>query len=116
MSEFFCDIEKQAAGAVMTLSGQITYEEMRDFQTGADRLVGLHPSLAVLDLKEVPFISSAGLSAMLQLHRRLREEKCEMRLAATQPTVTRVLELARLDQVFPMFPTVDQALSTAPVN
>ena len=110
MGNLLCDFDVRPGGVVVSLSGQITYEEMAIFHGCADRLIAHKPAIAVLDLSELTFLSSAGIGALLQLHKRLKDAGSELRLAAPQQSVASMLELTRLDKIFPVFPSVDNAL------
>ena len=83
-----------------------------------DRLVALAQQLAagggapgvVLDLDQVSFIDSTGLSVLVAAHSRLGESGRQLRVAAAPPRVRRVLELTGLDGLLLLYADVPSAL------
>lgn len=71
-------------------------------------------SLVVLDLTNVPFLDSVGMSVIIGGHKRLRHTGGGLHLAAPTSVVRRTLGLARLDAIIPTFPTVDEAEAGCP--
>jgi anti-anti-sigma factor len=58
------------------------------------------PSILQIDLANVTFIDSTGLSALVVAHRQLEEAGGELRLVSVPPKVYRVFELVGLDSRF----------------
>ncbi|HET9091441.1 MAG TPA: STAS domain-containing protein [Acidimicrobiales bacterium] len=73
--------------------------------------VGLDGPPIVLDLGEVPFIDSTCLGVLIGALREVGESRGALRLAAAQPRVRRAFEIAALDDLFPLYPSVDEALA-----
>ena len=67
--------------------------------------------LLVLDFSETTFLASAGIAAIVQLHRLAQEQNGEVRVAGCSPEVLRTLELVRFDRVVPLFDDVASALA-----
>jgi anti-anti-sigma factor len=68
------------------------------------------PASFVLDLGAVHFLSSAALGLLLNIRAHLEERKYPFALAAASGEVAEVLRRARLDEVMPVYPTVEEAL------
>jgi len=64
----------------------------------------------VLDIKEVPYLSSAGIRVMLSLQKRLRERGGKVALAGTGDFPRKVLDMAGFLSIFPNFSTVEEAV------
>jgi anti-sigma B factor antagonist len=71
--------------------------------------VGLDGPPIVVDLSDVPFVDSTCLGVLIGALRRALETRGGLRLAAAQPRVRRAFEIAALDDMFPMFDSVDEA-------
>ncbi|SFT92538.1 STAS domain-containing protein [Sedimentitalea nanhaiensis] len=79
-------------------------EEMRA-QTSAG------PQRVILDLSTVDFIDSSGLGAIVAAMKQLGEGR-RLDLAGLTPTVSKVFRLTRMDTVFKLFPSLDDAVTT----
>jgi anti-sigma B factor antagonist len=78
-----------------------------------DEMVALkiHPQQRViLDLEAVEFLDSSGLGAVVAVMKAYGGEK-SLELAALSPIVEKVLRLTRMDQVFRIHGSADQALA-----
>jgi anti-sigma B factor antagonist len=98
--------------AVVTVRGEIdahTAPGLREHllllvEQGADRLV--------LDLREVTFIESVGLGALVATRKRLRpsDKSLCLVLGVEQTVLRRTFEITGLTKVFPIHPTVEAAV------
>jgi len=57
---------------------------------------------SVLDLQELEYISSAGISELLLLYKRLNADGCEVRVQNANGHVKNIFEIAGLKALFPM--------------
>ncbi|WP_025745608.1 anti-sigma factor antagonist [Kallotenue papyrolyticum] len=65
----------------------------------------------IVDLRDVTFLSSSGLRALLLLARELRKEDGDLVLCAPQPQVAEVFHLTGFDQIFALHHTREEAAS-----
>ena len=65
----------------------------------------------IIDLTDVDYIDSAGLSAFLLARRQQAEHEGDVRLVNPSPDVVSLLQLTQLDRAFPMYDTVEEALA-----
>jgi anti-sigma B factor antagonist len=67
----------------------------------------------VVDLSEVTFLDSTGLSVLVGAWKRFSGDDSEgdLRLVVVRPTIQKVLEITGLDQVFSVFATLAEALA-----
>ena len=68
----------------------------------------------MLDLTDVEFIDSTGLSVLLNGLRRVTRQRGRLALVCTNPTVLRLFEITRLDSTFDIF--ADRAAALAHVQ
>jgi anti-sigma B factor antagonist len=66
----------------------------------------------VLDFSSVAHMSSSALGMLITLHKRLREKGGELRLCGIQPAILEVFVITRLNEIFQICPTREQALQT----
>lgn len=79
-------------------------EDMRsETEGGAERVI--------LDLSLVSFIDSSGLGAIVASMKQLGGDR-RLDLAGLSPVVDKVFRLTRMDTVFNLFPSLDDALAS----
>ena len=68
----------------------------------------------VVDLKDVTFIDSSGLGALVSALKTLKRTSGvgDVRLARVQPPVVSLLEIIRLNRVFTSYASVEQAVQS----
>ena len=95
---------------IATLRGRITVSEAERFAQKTELVSTPQPSIAILDCSGLAFVSSAGIGELIKLQRLLSQTGAKMFLASVQPDVMKLLEQSRLDEMMPMYESVDQAL------
>lgn len=65
----------------------------------------------IIDLSDVEYIDSAGLSALLLARRQMSAHESDVRLVGVRPEVRSLLSLTQLDRVFGIYETTDEALN-----
>jgi len=66
----------------------------------------------VLDLSDVPYISSAGLRAIHSAYMRLKQCGGTMKLSALGPEIRKVFDIAGFNRLFSISPSIEEALGT----
>ena len=99
------------AAAVVKISGSAGMEEAEFLRRELEALAGQQIPLAILDLSDMSFISSLGLGAIISMHLKSRHHGGKIAIVHPQPAVLNVLETTRLTQLFPIFATIDAAIS-----
>ena len=95
---------------VSVLESRIDAAVALEFKEAMRRAAEGSPPQIVLDLSEVAFIDSSGLGAIVATMKLLAPER-RLALAGMTPAVDKVFKLTRMDRVFRIFPTLDEALS-----
>lgn len=65
----------------------------------------------IIDLSDVEYIDSAGLSALLLARRQMSAHDSDVRLVGVRPEVRSLLSLTQLDRVFGIYETTEEALN-----
>ena len=65
----------------------------------------------IIDMTDVEFIDSTGLSVLLNALRRVTRQQGSLALVVSNPTVLRLFEITRLDSTFDIAPTRDEAIA-----
>lgn len=102
-------VEQREGALVLTpLFGRLDAAAAPGFRYRAEALIRGHQFI-ILDLSQLTFIDSSGLSTLVLLLKSVPPGSC-LRLAATSARVRHVLRLTRLEMIFPSFGTIDDAL------
>ena len=94
---------------VISFDGQI--DDFPMLVQSVDNLIADGTRHMVIDLHTLPFINSAALGFMIKAQKSMEREGGEMALARVQPAILNILEMTALDQVFPTFEDIDEAVA-----
>src|SRR5437660_3012580 len=98
---------------VLPLEGEIDLHVSPNLTAALNRMIDKKPKQLVVDLSRVTYIDSAGLAALIEGMQKIEAYGGKFALAGLQETVRSIFEIARLDQIFRIFPDVDAALAAA---
>jgi len=96
---------------VLPLEGEIDLHVSPGVAESLRTIIAKKPKVVVVDLTKVTYFDSSGLAALIEGMQKVQEYGGRLALAGVQESVTHILEIARLDQVFQIFPDVDSALA-----
>jgi anti-sigma B factor antagonist len=101
-------------GRVMVVEAQGDIDLHRSAQFQHDLLEPLErsPQAVIVDLSGVPYMDSSGVASLVKLLARVRRDKIALKLAGLTPRVRSVFEITRLDSVFEIYPSVQEALGS----
>ena len=86
---------------VVALAGDFDMSGVEDFHSCIDDLIGSSTgAVLIVDLGDVTFIDSSGISALLKAHRLVTVEHRELRFQHVSAPVSRLFELAGLSDLF----------------
>ncbi|EKV28624.1 Anti-anti-sigma regulatory factor (antagonist of anti-sigma factor) [Caenispirillum salinarum AK4] len=104
------DIAARGPATVAALSGEVDLECSPAVRRALlDALRDGRP--VIVDLSLVSYIDSSGIASLVEAYQAARKQGTALMLAAVSPAALRVMQLARLDRVFNIRPTVDDALA-----
>ncbi|MFH8883471.1 STAS domain-containing protein [Streptomyces californicus] len=99
-------------GPVLRISGDLDYETAPELREAVDGLTLGAGQTMVLDLADLGFCDSSGISALISARNLAMERGGGVALAAVPPNTLRILSIVGLDQVFTLLP--DAATATGP--
>ncbi|HEX3895814.1 MAG TPA: STAS domain-containing protein [Rudaea sp.] len=105
-----CVSEKLGDYVLVRLKGEVDLSWSQQVRKAILDALGASPKVGV-ELSEVSYIDSSGIAALVEGFQNAREKGQKFGLVAASKAVMAVLQLARLDRVFPMFPTLEAARS-----
>jgi len=98
--------------AVVTVRGEIHLATAPEFSERLNDVIAEGRTAVVVDLMEVGFIDSTGLSVLLNGLRRVTRQRGRMAIVCSNPTVLRLFEITRLDTTFDIHPSRVEALES----
>ncbi len=103
---------QQVQSIVVSIEGSIdalTANQVTSFLTTR---IGDRGTNLVINLAQVEFMSSAGLRAILATLKESRQHGGDLRLAAAQPGVEKILKMSGFTNILKTFTTVDEAVTS----
>lgn len=96
---------------VIALSGRLMMADVPQVRQRLLEVVEKGGGKLVLDLAEVGFMDSSGLSVLVSVFKAARLKEGDVVLLRPTPTVRSLIELTRLQQIFSIFDEEDAALA-----
>jgi len=103
-------VTQSGEATVAKIAGELRLN-IEAFEHQLDLVMLRHPKVVVLDLADLSFLSSLGMSLLVNLHRSVKRHGGQVRLAAVQPRVDAGLRYTHLTELMPSFPTVEAAIA-----
>jgi anti-anti-sigma factor len=95
---------------VLSVGGEIDLATAHALEAAiTDALAGDPPAL-VIDLSTVQFLASAGLQILVATYEKV-SKSARFAVVANGPATSRPIQLTGLDDVFALYPTLDDALT-----
>ncbi len=97
-------------GAVLRVTGDVDLHTASTLRERAVSVVEEGVPHIVLDLSQVDFVDSTGLSALISLLHVAQKANGSVRLAAVPDRLVRMVNMTGISQLLPVHPTVADAL------
>ena len=98
--------------AVMSVSGRVDSATAPELESKLRALVEADKNQIVLDLKDVEYMSSAGLRAMVSTLKQVKRVNGDLRISSPSPRVEEVLRLAGLTSIFSIHSSQEEAIAS----
>ena len=95
---------------VVALKGRLDSGTSGDFEAKLSDMVASGAMRMVLDLRELDYISSAGLRVFLKAAKELKQKKGHISLCSAKDYIREVLEMSGFVSFLPLYGTLDEAL------
>ena len=97
-------------GAIcLSISGELDLANVWELRAHFKAVVQAEDNL-IVDMSGLQYLESSGIKALLNAYQHLTQINRRMVLAAAAPRVHRILTIMALDQLMPIFLTVEEAL------
>lgn len=95
---------------VVDVEGDIDLGRSVAFQQELLKLLDERPKRVVVNLGGVQYMDSSGVASLVKLLSSAKRQGTEVRLAAMSPRVRSIFEITRLETVFDIRETVEEAM------
>jgi len=109
MGAFSMQHEINGNAMVLSISGRVDSTTATTMDAELDKLIDAN-KWVVLDLKEVEFLSSAGLRAIVAGLKAARKSNHKIKLASIPDHIAEVMETMGLIQLMQVYPSVAEAI------
>ena len=96
--------------SVVSVSGEIDLVTAPTLEQAISAVVADSPTALVIDLSAVEFLGSVGLKILAATYEKLGDQTA-FGVVARGPATRRPIHLTGLDKTFPLYPTLDDALT-----
>jgi len=104
---------KSANGVmIVRVEGQLVVGNRNELKDHLLRLLEKGERRFLIDFAQTGYIDSSGLGALVTLARKIREDGGDLRLSGLNEDLRSLFELTKLDTLFAISETPDQALAT----
>ncbi|MHB0912006.1 MAG: STAS domain-containing protein [Armatimonadota bacterium] len=112
ISKFSVELQEQDGIPIVRAQGEVDLNTVGEFQSVLHEGLARDGTVLVADLRDLFYIDSAGLSALIATYRSLaaRNGKLYIIVNPDRPGVARVLEITRLDSFMEVRNSLEDAL------
>jgi anti-sigma B factor antagonist len=103
-------MQPQGPVIVMELPEKLNHETVESFLNELQPLLEDDRPCVVLDCSQIQYLDSAGVETLLHCLEEAMKRDGDLKLAAVSPASAVILELMRVDRLFEVFETADQAV------
>ena len=103
--------EKVNVGVVLRPVGEIDLSRAPSLRLQLSEVQETRPATLIIDLVKVPYMDSSGVATLVEAMQTARRANTKLVLCGMQEKVRSIFEIARLDMVFTITPTVEEAMN-----
>jgi len=94
------------------VSGEVDINTSPDVKRDFDKLISKKEPKIVIDLSKVTYVDSSGLATLVEILKKMKQYGGRMKLAGLSPKVKSLFEITKLDKLFEIALTEDEAVSS----
>jgi anti-sigma B factor antagonist len=103
-------VSQQEDVTVISVTGQLIVGNRQELKDDVLKLLDSGSRKFLLDFEDTAYIDSSGLGVLVSLSKKIREKGGEMRLAGLNEDLRTLFELTKLDTLFYIADTREEAL------
>jgi anti-anti-sigma factor len=109
-SQFRVEVRSEGTAAVIVVHGELDLASGPELEQVLDRVAEQPTELLIIDLREVDFMDSTGLSIIVKAHQRFADEGRKLGLVKGSPQVQRLLDLTGVAERLPLVDSPEELL------
>ncbi len=106
------EFEKEGDVVVVSIAGELDASSAPDLRARFEELIGQGENQYVIDLTGLDFLDSSGISALVNLFKRVRIGEGGVSLCNIKPEIVKIFALTRLDRVFDIYDSRAEAVAS----
>lgn len=109
--QFRVEVRSEGKAVVVVVVGELDLASGPELEQTLEQLAEPPTELLVIDLREVEFMDSTGLSIIVKAHQRFTESGRRLALVKGTPQVQRLLDLTGVAERLPLVDSPEELLS-----
>jgi len=105
------DVSPMPSATMLKPHGDVDMSCARDLQGALHQALRAKPERLIVNLEDVSYMDSSGVATLVEAMQIARKSKTSVVLCNLQDRVRSIFEIARLDRVFKIAATADEALA-----
>jgi anti-sigma B factor antagonist len=107
MELYYHELDRQVL--ILSADGGLNADTASDFISQLETLIEFGVKKMIIDCTKLTYISSYGIGVLVRVHNKHAKKGGDVKIAAPPSRVLQALNLARLGQLFEIYPDVNQA-------
>ena len=104
------DIDTTENACIVTPLGDIDMSKSTEFRIALKPVIEAKPCRIIVDLSHVPYMDSSGVATLIEGLQLSNQANIGFSICALSEGVQSIIELARLDKIFKIYDSKEQAL------
>jgi anti-sigma B factor antagonist len=100
-----------ANSTIFPLEGEIDLHISPTISHWLQQIIIRKPARLLIDLSKVSYVDSSGIAVLIDAMQKVQKYGGAFGVVGMQDSVRSIFEIAKLDQVFRIFPTVEEAVA-----
>lgn len=112
-NEFGVEVRTDGSAAVIVVRGELDLATSPELEQQLEQLWGSDTQVLVIDLRELEFMDSTGLSIIVKAHQRLSEAGRKLSLVRGSQQVQRLLDLTGVSERLRLVDSPEEVLDSS---
>jgi anti-anti-sigma factor len=111
-SDLIASVQEETGNLIIAIKGEIDLQSSPDLRVAMLGLLKKHnPKKLILNLSRVPYMDSSAIAVLVEMLKQMNSRGGKICLTALQPRVKGLLEIVRLNTIFAILDSDQEAIS-----